>query len=117
MTADARKDGSERTRVTRSASVHIDTSGLDSREGRDTWASALESTYCEMDLDWGGSHSRFAAELVGRPFGDLYVSTVRADPHTVIRTPAMISDADSDLLLCLVMRGNGHLEQAGRTTH
>jgi AraC-like DNA-binding protein len=112
MTADAQKDGSERTDV----SVHIDTSDLDSREGRDTWASALESTYCEMDLDWGGSHDRFDAELIGRPFGDLYVSTVRADPHTVIRTPAMISETDSDLLLCLVVRGNGHLQQDGRST-
>ncbi len=115
MTADERKDGSERTRA-RSASVHVDTSGLDSREGRDAWASALESTYCEMDLDLRGSHTKFTAELVGRPFGDLYVSTVRADPHTVIRTPAMIADSESDFLLCLVMRGHGHLEQDGRTT-
>lgn len=123
MTADARNDGSERTDTdaTRNPavprdSVHVDTSGLDSREGRDAWASALESTYCEMDLDWGGSHSHFDAELVGRPFGELYVSTVRADPHTVIRTPAMISSTESDLLLCLVMRGKGLVEQDGRST-
>lgn len=111
MTADARKDGSERT----DTSVYIDTSGLGSREGRDTWASALESTYCEMGLEWGSPHAHFDAELVGRPFGDLYVSTVRADPHTVIRTPAMISGDDDDLLLCLVMRGRGHVEQDGRS--
>jgi AraC-like DNA-binding protein len=112
MTGDARKDGSERT----SESVHVDTSGLGAREGRDRWADALEATYCEMDLDWGGTHDRFDGELVGRPFGELYVSTVRAAPHTVIRTPAMISEAENDLLLCLVVRGNGHLAQDGRST-
>ncbi|MGB3770457.1 MAG: helix-turn-helix domain-containing protein [Rhodococcus sp. (in: high G+C Gram-positive bacteria)] len=119
MTGDARKDGSERTRdfAALAPSIHVDTSELTTREGHATWADALLSTYCEMGLEWGDAGAHFDAELIGRPFGDLYVSTVRADPHTVVRTPAMIdADRDSDFLLCVVVRGHGSLRQDGRVT-
>lgn len=114
MTGDARNDGSTRT-GTSEPTVTISTRELDTREGQQIWASALESTYCELGLDWGDPRRHFDGELIGRQFGDLYVSTVRADPHTVLRTPAMIdSDAGEDYLLCVVTSGHVQVRQDGR---
>lgn len=110
MADSARKDDSPCT-----APVRVTTRELESRERRDRWSDTLDSTYCEMDVDWPDQSEQFTAELVVRPFGDLVVSTVRADPHAVVRTPAMIeSDPSDDYLLCLITRGTAILRQHSR---
>ncbi|MBF6069788.1 AraC family transcriptional regulator [Nocardia farcinica] len=99
------------------ALVSLRTSELDSREGRTQWSSTLERLYCEMDVAWPDPHRHFDAEWGGRPFGDLHVSTIRADAHTVVRSPAMIgSDEHVGHLVCLVTEGRVEVRQAGRTT-
>src|SRR5574337_1150129 len=105
MTDSARKDNPACTGEAGAAAVS--TGGLESTESRLRWAVTLESTYCELDVDWPTKHDRFTAELEVRPYGDLSVSMVRADPHAVVRTPAMVSsDANDNYLLCLITRGS-----------
>jgi AraC-like DNA-binding protein len=114
MTDSAQKDDSACTE--NAAAMVLNTRELESTESRIRWADTLETTYCEMDVDWPDRHARFAAELTVRPFGELTVSVVHADPHTVVRTPEMIrSDPNDDYLLCLITRGTATLQQHSRT--
>ena len=114
MTDSAQKDDSACTE--NAAAMVLNTRELESTEGRTRWADTLDSTYCEMDVDWPDRDAQFAAELTVRPFGELTVSVVHADPHTVVRTPEMIrSDPNDDYLLCLITRGTATLEQHSRT--
>ncbi|QSE89396.1 helix-turn-helix domain-containing protein [Rhodococcus pseudokoreensis] len=84
--------------------------------GREWWTDALAETYCEMDPQWESPRGRFEARLSTRQFGDLSLSTVRAHAHSVLRTPAMIADTDSeDYFLCAVTGGPGRIEQHGRS--
>lgn len=84
--------------------------------GREWWTDALAETYCEMDPQWQSPRGRFEARLSTRQFGDLSLSTVRAHAHSVLRTPAMIADTDSeDYFLCAVTGGPGRIEQCGRS--
>lgn len=84
--------------------------------GREWWTDALAETYCEMDPQWESRQGHFIAELSTREFGDLSLSTVRAHAHSVLRTPAMIGDTDSeDYFLCAVTGGPGRIEQRGRS--
>ncbi|BAD57907.1 AraC family transcriptional regulator [Nocardia farcinica] len=113
MTDSASKDDSPCTAT--GSSVALSIRELGTAEGRARWADTLDRTYCEMDVDWGRSRDRFTADLVARPMGELTVSVVHADPHTVVRTPAMIaSDPNDDFLLCLITRGSAVLEQDSR---
>lgn len=115
MTDSAPKDDSPRT-AEPGRPVALSVRELESAEGRARWADTLDRTYCEMDVDWSRSSDRFAADLIARPIGDLIVSVVRADPHTVMRTPAMIdSDPNDDFLLCLITQGSAILTQGPRT--
>ncbi|WP_063002588.1 helix-turn-helix domain-containing protein [Nocardia mikamii] len=84
--------------------------------GCEWWTDALASTYCEMDPQWQSPKSRFEAKLTTQQFGDLSLSTVRAHAHSVLRTPAMIADTDSeDYFLCAVTGGPGRIEQQDRS--
>ncbi|MGW5151769.1 AraC-like ligand-binding domain-containing protein [Rhodococcus koreensis] len=84
--------------------------------GREWWTDALAETYCEMDPQWESRSGRFEARLSTRQFGDLSLSTVRAHAHSVLRTPAMIGDTDSeDYFLCAVTGGPGRIEQHDRS--
>lgn len=115
MTDSAPKDDSPCT-AEAGRPVALSVRELESAEGRARWADTLDRTYCEMDVDWSRSNDRFAADLVARPIGDVIVSVVRADPHTVVRTPAMIdSDPNDDFLLCLITQGSATLTQGRRT--
>ena len=97
------------------AIVSLRTRELDMREGHAQWASTLEQLYCETDVAWPDPRRRFDAEWGGRPFGDLHISTIRADAHTVVRSPAMIeSDSGTGYLVCLVTDGQVEVEQSGR---
>ncbi|GCE37386.1 transcriptional regulator, AraC family [Rhodococcus wratislaviensis] len=114
MTDSAQKDDPVCTEG--AAAMVLSTRELESTEGRMRWADTLDSTYCEMDVDWPDENDQFAAELTVRPFGELTVSVVHADPHTVVRTPEMIrSDPNDDFLLCLITRGSATLQQHSRT--
>lgn len=96
--------------------VALSTRRLASTEGRAIWAETLDSTYCEMAVDWPSAQTSFAADIRARPVGELSVSVVRADPHTVVRTPAMIeSDPGDDYLLCLISKGTATITQDART--
>lgn len=84
--------------------------------GREWWTDTLAETYCEMDPQWESPRGRFEARLSTRQFGDLSLSTVRAHAHSVLRTPAMIADTDSeDYFLCAVTGGPGRIEQHERS--
>lgn len=92
------------------------TRGLESTESRLHWTDALGSTYCELDVNWPKKHGQFTAELAVRPYGDLSVSVVRADPHAVVRTPAMASsDASNNYMLCLITHGSAVISQGERS--
>lgn len=115
MADSARKDDSGCT-LDVSAAVQLNTSELASTEGRIRWAHTLESTYCEMDVDWPRRSGQFVAELAARPLDELTVSVVRAEPHTVVRTPEMIrSHPGNDYLLCLITRGSAVITQQSRS--
>lgn len=84
--------------------------------GKSWWTDTLSQMYCEMDPQWADDKTQFVANLSARAFGDLFVSTVAADAHSVIRTPAMITDSESDdFFLCAVTRGPGSVHQDGRS--
>src|SRR5574337_279653 len=115
MTKSAQKDDSACTGEAGTAAV-VSTRGLESTESRHRWAETLDSTYCELDVGWPKKSDQFTAELALRPDGDLSVSGVRADPHAVIRTPAMVtSDANDDYMLCLITRGSAVIRQGERS--
>lgn len=95
--------------------VVLNTRHLGSSEVRSQWMDTLDSTYCELDVDWPDVSDSFGAELSVRPFVDLTVSVIRADPHAVIRTPDMISsDPNDDYLLCLITSGTAVIGQRAR---
>ncbi|AWG98287.1 AraC family transcriptional regulator [Rhodococcus ruber Chol-4] len=99
------------------ALVSLRTRELDTREGRTQWASTLELLYGEMDVAWPDPRQHFDAEWGGRPFGDLHISTIRADAHTVVRSPEMIaSDNWAGYLVCIVTEGRVEVQQSGRAT-
>ncbi|KDE14164.1 AraC family transcriptional regulator [Rhodococcus aetherivorans] len=115
MTDSAPKDDSPCTAAS-GRRLALSTRELESTEGRARWTDTLETTYCEMDVDWPQTHDRFAADLVARPLGEMTVSVVHADPHAVVRTPSMItSDPNDDYLLCLITRGSAILKQGTRS--
>lgn len=98
------------------STVALSTRELASTEGRAVWAETLDSTYCEMAVDWPSTQTSFAADIRAWSVGDLSVSVVRADPHTVVRTPAMIeSDPGDDYILCLIAKGSATISQDSRT--
>ena len=43
--------------------VALSTRELASSEGRAIWAETLDSTYCEMAVDWPTTQSSFAADI------------------------------------------------------
>ncbi|MGV9673003.1 MULTISPECIES: helix-turn-helix domain-containing protein [unclassified Gordonia (in: high G+C Gram-positive bacteria)] len=115
MTESAPIVASECTDRAASTAVAVTTRELASSEGRELWAETLDSTFCEMDVDWPGLTSPFGGDIVARPVGDLALSVVRAEPHTVVRTPAMIeSDPVDCLLLCLITKGTATIAQGSR---
>lgn len=97
-------------------SVAVNTRALDTVEGRTRWHDALDTTFCEMDVTWPQRQRPFTAEMTARPIADLSISVVHADPHTVVRSPAMIeSDSLDDYLLCLATGGSVTLDQDGHS--
>lgn len=103
--------------VSDGTAVALSTRELASSEGRELWAETLDMTFCEMDVDWPRLHSSFDADITARPVGEMALSLVRADPHTVVRTPDMIaSDPVDALLLCLVTKGAATITQRRRTS-
>lgn len=118
MTVDARMVVSDCMTAPTSA-VELNTREYRPEKARELWSQTLDSTYCEMDVVWPGSPvgaADFGAEIVARQAGELSLSVVRADPHTVVRTPAMIaSDPGDDLLLCLITRGRASIVQQGHS--
>ncbi|MCD2119465.1 MULTISPECIES: helix-turn-helix domain-containing protein [Rhodococcus] len=96
--------------------VSLDTRGLDSTEGRNLWANTVGTLYCESDVAWPNPRQPFIAEWGGHPIGELHVSTMRADVHSVIRSPAMVrSDDAGDFLVLVVTDGNVRVTQNGRS--
>lgn len=84
--------------------------------GRAWWTDALSEMFCEMDPQWYTGRGNFHARLTDCDFGGLHLSTMRADGHAVVRTPAMIRDADrADFFLCAVTGGPGTVSQHGRS--
>ncbi|MEV8195561.1 helix-turn-helix domain-containing protein [Rhodococcus pyridinivorans] len=120
MAANARIYDPERTDATAEAegpkSLSLTIRGLDTREGKSRWVDTLWSTFCEMDVSWPLSRNGFDAAISVQPVGTLAVTHVRADPHTVVRSPAMIaSDSDSDVFICMITKGSVQVEQSGRS--
>ncbi|WP_231750461.1 MULTISPECIES: AraC family transcriptional regulator [unclassified Dietzia] len=110
MTPNARKLDSTRT-VGQTVCVR----GLSAAEGRAQWREAIDSTFCEMDVAWPRHDTGFTADLVSSDVDALHLSRVRADPHQVTRSPAMVgTDHRDDLLLILAVGGRLTVSQHGR---
>lgn len=100
-----------------SGTLELSTRELTSSQGRALWAETLEETYCEMGVDWPTANSSFAADIMARSVGELSFSVVRADPHTVVRTPAMIeSDPGDHYILCVITQGSATISQGDHTS-
>lgn len=111
-----REQSNDSPRRDKPAIVSLHTRELDTREGHSQWASTLGHLYGEMDIAWPDPRQHFDAEWGGRPFGDLHVSSIRADAHTVVRSPTMIeSDGAAGYLVCIITDGHVEVEQGGRT--
>ncbi|GLB63838.1 transcriptional regulator [Dietzia sp. NCCP-2495] len=92
------------------------TRGLSASEGREQWREALESTFCEMDVKWPRRDTGFSADLSSSDIDVLHLSRVRADPHRVTRSPAMVgTDQRDDLLLLLAVGGELTVSQRDRS--
>lgn len=116
MADSAAIDGGTRTPDATPVPVSLITDELDTSEARDRWNDTLNQLYCEMDIAWPHEREPFAAHWAGHQFGQLHVSSIRAETHTVVRSPAMIrSDANQDFLLCMVADGYVEMTQEGRT--
>lgn len=114
MAHDARSVASTRTDP---PAISLATRELSPREARAAWTSTITDVYCDADVDVRNRRSSFDAEWVGRPFGSLHVSSMRVDPHKVLRTPAMTNTDDrSGFLLCVVKDGVAEVEQDGRSS-
>ncbi|SFO22966.1 transcriptional regulator, AraC family [Pseudonocardia ammonioxydans] len=96
--------------------VLVSTEGVSARRAPTVWGDAINSQYCEMDLQVLGRRDTFDGLLHAVPVGRLDFSRMRSSPHRVVRTPAMIrSDDRSEILLCMVTRGVAEVQQNGRT--
>ncbi|MFD0094627.1 MULTISPECIES: helix-turn-helix domain-containing protein [Bacillati] len=118
MTDDAHAGDSGSERLT--IAEHVSTEEYAASESRLEYVHALASNYCELGVDWPRAREGFAADLSSRAIGDLSVSTLRADPHKVSRTPTMVAaDPTDDYMLALITRGattvyhNEHRSQLG----
>lgn len=96
--------------------VLVSTEGISARRAPTVWGDAINSQYCEMDLQVLGRRDTFDGLLHAVPVGRLDFSRMRSSPHRVVRTPAMIrSDDRSEILLCMVTRGVAEVHQNSRT--
>jgi len=98
--------GSDSALPTRTPARTVCTRGLSAGEGREQWREALETTFCDMDVGWPRRDTGFSADLSSGDIDVLHLSRVRADPHRVTRSPAMVgTDHRDDLLLILAVGG------------
>lgn len=96
--------------------VLVSTEGFSARRASTVWGEAINSQYCEMDLQVLGQRNTFDGILHAVPVGGLDFSQMRSSPHRVHRTPDMIrSDSRSEILVCMVTRGVAELRQSDRT--
>lgn len=115
MTEKAQIHDAARTALDSGESVQLSTRALGTTEGKTIWTTALGQNFCEMDTRWEPTVDHFDGELFGHRFGELTVTTVTADPHDAIRTPAMIADTDDhDFFISLLTRGRGEIHQDRR---
>ncbi|WP_020660811.1 AraC family transcriptional regulator [Amycolatopsis benzoatilytica] len=114
MTARARKPVAGRT--SGESGALVSTNGLGLHEGWAAWNDAISTTYCELGLQVERPYEMFDGNIHLRRIGDLGFSWMRSSPHSVVRTPAMISsDDNTDFLFCLVTRGYGEVAQGERS--
>ncbi|BBY61922.1 AraC family transcriptional regulator [Mycolicibacterium helvum] len=114
MADDARITDSARTRA--GALESLATGQLDPGQARGEWSETLNRHYGELDVEWPRADSSFEAQWTGRAFGDLHISTIHAQRHGVVRSPAMISsDGVHDYLVGLIVDGQAEITQNGRT--
>ncbi|WP_018915275.1 helix-turn-helix domain-containing protein [Thiomonas sp. FB-6] len=92
----------------------LNTSGVTPADRIDLWRGIVRDRIIPLDLDVLG-HKTLDASLCWLRLGAISVSRVRATPHAVRRTAAMINLAGADSLILNLMRdGCGHAEQDGR---
>ncbi|GAA1092057.1 helix-turn-helix domain-containing protein [Pseudonocardia alni] len=91
--------------------MRIDTSALAPHRQARHWQSVISDVYVPLEFRPHTAGS-FAAELEVHRVDDLEVSTLRADPHAVVRAP----DRDAATIFVMLPRsGVLHVEQDGRT--
>lgn len=96
--------------------IALTTGELGTSEAHAKWSEVLNELYGCMDVAWPRDQ-RWDAEWGGHQFGDLHVSNIRAQSHTVHRTREMIqASADPDYLLIMVTNGHVEVRQSGRTS-
>ncbi|MBJ8344581.1 AraC family transcriptional regulator [Antrihabitans sp. YC2-6] len=116
MADSAQKRASTRTAAA-APDIALNTRELDVSEGRSRWNETINRLYGDMDVNFTTPSQLFDGEWGGRAFGDLHVSTIRAQSHVVHRTPGMVrDDSDRDYLLVMITDGQVEVQQFGRTT-
>ncbi|HNP56592.1 MULTISPECIES: AraC family transcriptional regulator [unclassified Gordonia (in: high G+C Gram-positive bacteria)] len=96
--------------------VCLRTADLGSMEGRREWADTIGALYGDMGVDWPNRLDRLEAEWSGHAFGDLHISSIQCQQHTVVRSPEMVrGDPTAGFLVCMVTSGTVEIEQRDRT--
>ena len=91
------------------------TEKVQKHERFDYWHEVICRTYVHIDAETLPSGRIFRAELAAVDMGQVTVSRVRAEPHSVRRSSALIERRPHDtFMLSLMLRGTGILGQDGR---
>ena len=91
------------------------TASVQKHERFDYWHEVICRTYVHIDAEALPSNQTFNAELAGAAMGQVTLSRVRAEPHCVRRSTALIERQPHDtFMVSLMLRGQAILAQDGR---
>lgn len=101
--------------VDRRGYAELSTSSVAQRDTFAYWRDMICATFVRLHAS-PVSGTRFAGRIEHVPAGELELSTVEADSQQVRRTRSLITHSDDEYLLASIqIRGQGHVEQDGRT--
>ncbi|MEV4097734.1 helix-turn-helix domain-containing protein [Streptosporangium saharense] len=93
----------------------VSTAGLPPREQVEFWRNVVSDAFGPLQLR-AGDTGGFAGRIASRTLGPVQVSDVRAPAHVVSRAARHITTRGGreNYKFCLLLRGSGVIEQAGR---
>jgi AraC-like DNA-binding protein len=93
----------------------LDTQRLEGPDRFEAYAETVSKTFVPLTPHTPLSTDGFACRLDSHAVGSVQISTIRATPHAVVRTPAAARRSDEAYFkLGLQMSGNARLDQDGR---